>query len=127
MNEDLKFQFSDDFKRELNSFILHIYLNSNEKGWYDGETRTFGDLISLCHAELSESIEAFRENGDPCAVTHIPKYNGMKPEGVPSELADCIIRIFDMCAHYEIDIVGMLEEKHNFNTMRPYRHGNKIM
>lgn len=27
-----------------------------------------------------------------------------KPEGIPSELADVILRILDMCAHYRIDI-----------------------
>ena len=33
------------------------------KGWWDQE-RTFGDLIALVHSELSEALEAYRENPD---------------------------------------------------------------
>ena len=41
------------------------------------------------------------------------------------ELADTLIRIFDMCAAYELDIENALEIKMEFNKSRPYRHGNK--
>ena len=51
---------------------------------------------------------------------------GGKPEGVPSELADVVIRIMDMCEHYEIDLGAVIMEKHDFNKKRPYKHGKKF-
>ena len=50
-----------------------------------------------------------------------------KMEGIPSELADVIIRVLDMCEHYGIDIEAALKEKHEFNKTRPYKHGGKVM
>lgn len=49
------------------------------------------------------------------------------PEGIPSELADVIIRILDMCGKYGIDIGAMIAEKHEFNKTRPYKHGGKVI
>lgn len=49
----------------------------------------------------------------------------LKPEGIPSELADIIIRVLDICAHHGIDIEQAIEDKMAFNAHRPYRHGGK--
>ena len=48
-----------------------------------------------------------------------------KPEGIPIELADVIIRILDYCAYAGIDIDAAISEKHEYNKSRPYRHGGK--
>jgi NTP pyrophosphatase (non-canonical NTP hydrolase) len=48
-----------------------------------------------------------------------------KPEGVPIELADCLIRILDYCGQWGIDIDMAIEEKMVYNRNRPYKHGNK--
>lgn len=50
-----------------------------------------------------------------------------KPEGVPSELADTIIRILDICGYYGIDIDEIVAEKMTYNETRSHRHGNKAM
>ena len=39
--------------------------------------------------------------------------------------ADVIIRIFDTCETYQIDIAKALEIKMAYNKTREYRHGNK--
>jgi hypothetical protein len=58
------------------------------------------------------------------------KDNGMtnpKPEGIPIELADCIIRIFDYCGKEGINIEEAIRIKHEYNKTRPYRHGGKAI
>lgn len=49
----------------------------------------------------------------------------LKPEGIPSELADIIIRVLDICAANGIDIAAAIADKMAFNETRPYRHGGK--
>ena len=79
--------------RSLNEYVNLAYNNALDKGWHEKE-RTIGDLICLMHSELSEALEEHRNGHSPTEVYYnVEKPN--KPEGVPVELADCIIRIFD--------------------------------
>ena len=48
-----------------------------------------------------------------------------KPEGIPIELADVIIRVLDYCGYAGIDIDAAISQKHEYNRTRPYRHGGK--
>jgi hypothetical protein len=48
-----------------------------------------------------------------------------KPEGVPSELADTVIRIFDFCFTENIDLGAIIEEKLAYNKTREQMHGGK--
>lgn len=106
---------------DLQSLTKECHYVAKEKGWWD-EPRTFGDVIALCHSELSEALESFRESGDPRAVSY-PK--GEKPEGVPIELADLIIRVLDYCGKENIDIAHAIYLKMEYNFTRPHRHGGK--
>jgi len=99
-----------------------VHLNAKNKGWHDTE-RSFGELIALCHSELSEALEEYRNGKDPDAVY----FREDKPEGIPIELADVIIRIFDMCGLYQIDIGGAIFQKMMYNSSRPHRHGGKVI
>lgn len=49
-----------------------------------------------------------------------------KPEGVPVELADAIVRILDMCAAWGIDIDEVVAHKMAYNERRPYKHGKAL-
>ncbi|MFW0772508.1 hypothetical protein ACLRGI_05000 [Paenarthrobacter nitroguajacolicus] len=49
-----------------------------------------------------------------------------KPEGVPSEIADGIIRGFDYFYRNNIDGAAIIVEKIIFNTSRPHKHGKKF-
>lgn len=102
----------------LNKLAKEIHKNAVLHGWWD-EPRGFGEVVALCHSELSEALEEYRAGN---AFEY--KVNG-KPEGIAVEMADCIIRILDWCGKEGIDIDRIIREKHEYNKTRPYRHGGK--
>ena len=106
----------------LNEMVDKAHANAIDKGWWC-EERTFGELVALCHSELSEALEEYR-NGVGLTVVY---HNGEKPEGIPIELADVLIRIFDMCGKYGIDLEEAVRIKMKYNSTRPIRHGGKVI
>lgn len=136
----------------LTEFAKEVHENAKNHGWWD-EDKSFGDVIALCHTELSEAFEEHRNGHKPTEIYFNCKLDGVsdkdecddknidccyregkgeictkaKPEGIPIELADCIIRILDYCGHENIDIENALKIKHEYNKTRSYKHGNKIL
>lgn len=80
---------------DLNKFAKEVHENARAHGWWDTE-RSFGEVIALIHSELSEALEEYR-NGHTPTETYYSE--GGKPEGIPSELADVVIRVLDWCGH----------------------------
>lgn len=107
----------------VQELVTSSYQNAKDHGWHD-EPRTVGDLICLMHSELSEALEEHR-NGKLPAEVYYNDNKPEKPEGIPIELADCIIRIFDFCGLHDIDLQNALTIKMKYNATRPYRHGGK--
>lgn len=108
---------------EINNYVKEAYETAKEKGWYDNGGLTVGESISLMHSELSEALEEFRLGYDPATLYF--KGEDAKPCGVPSELADVLIRIFDFCGHHGVDLQSAVEIKMAFNKTREHRHGGK--
>lgn len=50
-----------------------------------------------------------------------------KPCGVPSEIADIIIRCLDFCDRKGIDIEKAVDEKMQYNETRGFMHGGKTL
>lgn len=107
---------------DLHKLQQEAYEIATEKGWWE-EPRTTLELMALMHSEISEAVEAWRDpvRGD------LPVYFDAsgKPEGWLIELADCVIRIMDLCGHEAVSLESAIEMKLDYNRSRPYRHGGK--
>ena len=132
----------------ITDLINDAHQNAKAHGWHEPE-RTFGELIALCHSELSEALEEYRNGREPtdcyyvcnkcekgpCALNSeygADEYTctptpSEKPEGIAIELADVVIRIADMCGLYGIDLEEALKDKMAYNESRPMRHGGKVI
>jgi NTP pyrophosphatase (non-canonical NTP hydrolase) len=108
----------------LNDYAQECH-TANDKWWRDlqtGEriTRNFGELIALCHSELSEALEGHRKNLQDDKLPH--------RKMVEVELADCLIRIFDLAAGYQLDLEGAYQEKMQYNqTREDHKPKNRVL
>jgi NTP pyrophosphatase (non-canonical NTP hydrolase) len=86
-------------------------------GWHhnpvtgEWETHDFGSRIALLHSEASEAFEAYRKNKPDDHLPHRP--------GKEVELADLLIRVLDLAGEYQLDVIGAMFEKLDYNRHRP--------
>lgn len=97
---------------------------AEDHGWH--ADFTFGDKIALIHSEASEALEDYRDGRDPREIWYDIEKQG-KPCGIPVELADIIIRTWDLAEIYGIDLAAAVYIKTQFNRTRPFRHGGKAI
>ena len=120
--------------RELQALA---YKQSADKGFHDDEPTEGQALlmlnsqrIALMHSELSEALEELRSGKAP-NETYYPEAGSFgahrlyKPEGVPSEMADVVIRVMDFCGANDINLESIITEKLAYNATRGHKHGGK--
>lgn len=105
----------------INATQIKVHETATAKGWWE-KPRGVPECLMLAVTELSEAMEEYRK-GYACII-----YEGEagKPEGMPIELADAVIRIMDLCEYLSIDLADAIKRKMAYNETRPHRHGGKI-
>lgn len=106
----------------INSLIQESHQIAEDHGF---TRNTPGEDIALMHSELSEALEDIRA-GKRLDELSYSAIDG-KPCGVPSELADVVIRILHFCGRHEIDLGRAIIHKMAYNRKRPFKHGGKTL
>ncbi len=108
--------------KPISEYVKEVHENAVAHGWYDGGEKNFGELLMLITTEAAEVMEEYRK-GKGFKETYTDEKGKMC--GIPSELADIVIRVMDLCGYYGIDLEQAIKEKHEYNKSRPYKHGGK--
>lgn len=95
---------------------------ATEKGFYETRPLNMGEQVLMMVCELAEVFEECRKGKTP---TEIYIENG-KPEGVPIEFADAVMRIMQWTHELGIDLEAAMLQKYEFNLTRPRLHGKRF-
>lgn len=129
---------------ELTKLATHIF-NANAKKGFHEEDREKGTLLMLVVSELSEALEADRNNfyttiipnqlnsilmkfTSNSSVDHaqaIDEFEAHVKDTEEDEIADAIIRLLDYAGKYKIDIGKHIYLKLLYNRTRLYKHGKE--
>lgn len=115
--------------------IERVHNNAIEKGFWN-DPRDVGTLLMLCVSELAEALEADRKEKKASKKT-VDEMIGSEgfhfdytfeteiKDTFEDEIADTVIRIFDLCGGLGIDLEKHIELKMRYNKSREKLHGKK--
>lgn len=118
----------------INELCNKAHKNAVNKGFW-AEEKSFPEQIDYIMKELNEALEEYKNKHKPNEIYFncIERRKGCsqichtcdkaKPEGIPIELADALIIIFDTAAYYRINLEHAIKMKMEYNESRPYKHG----
>lgn len=126
-----------DYNNRIGQLASDAYQNSVDHGFHEGP-QNIGEKLMLIVSELGEALEAHR-TGEGITPNDVLQrilevqdnkefevsFVALVKDSFGDEMADVVIRVFDLCGMMGIDIEGHILAKHRYNTMRPFRHGNK--
>lgn len=101
--------FYYEYEAGVNNLVSLCHGLAKDAGWHDNP-REVGTMLALVHSEISEAMEGFRKD---LMDDHLPQRKMAEVE-----LADAVIRIFDLAGKEGFDLGGALVEKLVYNTKR---------
>lgn len=124
----------------INELSKQIHENAKNKGFFD-EPKNIAEMLCLIHSEVSEALEAVREDKYVTKKDredsdyllergNVDDWNSHFKYHIKNtfedELADTVIRIMDLCAFKGIDLEWHIKSKMRSNELREYKHGKKF-
>ena len=96
----------------INMTVATCFQESAKAGWWDGgvTAETFAVKLMLIVSEVAEAMEADRKDAMDDKLPH--------RKGTEVELADAVIRIFDLAGMFGLDLGGAMSEKLAYNKTR---------
>lgn len=100
----------------ISSMVVECHHRSCIAGWYtDPKThepikRNVPEMLCLIHSEVSEALEGYRKKIPDTHLTHRSM--------IEVELADVLVRVFDLAGYLDLDIGGAYIEKLKYNETR---------
>lgn len=124
---------------EIKKIMQEIHKNAVEKGfWEDKATKNVGEVLMLVVSELAEALEADRK-GKRVKTSDVAWMEASQDEShlyeehfqdtikdtFEDEIADAVIRLFDLSEGFGIDLEFHIKHKLEFNKRRPYKHNKE--
>lgn len=111
----------------LNHIANYIHSGNKSRGFWDGD-KNIGELLMLVVSELGEALEADRK-GKHIDISQLEPgtyiFKDIVKDTFEDEIADAIIRLFDLCGGLGIDISRHITEKLDYNATRGDKHGKR--
>lgn len=102
------------FYKQIDELMDHPQLTREQKDFILSLWRS--NRLMLIVSELAEGLEGLSHGN----LSSVPKSGGLG-----EELADAQIRLADFALDIGMDLEVAILEKHKFNTLREYKHGNR--
>lgn len=138
----------DPITMGIKETMVAVYEANKAKGFWD-EKRNIGEMLMLVTSELAEALEANRKSRDVnidgfrADMKNISisddfvfdttfekdefklSFEQNIKDTFEDEIADAVIRLFDISAGLGIDLEFHIKAKMKYNSLRPYKHGKK--
>jgi NTP pyrophosphatase (non-canonical NTP hydrolase) len=108
LNYDKKLKALEDRGFDANTSVAILHSLGISRSTL--KTRNKGELLMLVVSEIAEAMEGVRKNLMDDKLPH--------RQMVEVELADAMIRMFDIAGAYGLDLGGAIAEKRAFNASR---------